>query len=90
MYCHYIDWCSPLYRGVLYSECPLSEVPLGTCTCMHIPAAGTRELDRYGLSSVVEQEICHVDRHRMFESLFRAILEFRLKEDAFSRVRCHA
>ena len=24
MYCHYIGWCigkSPLYRGVLYSEC---------------------------------------------------------------------
>ena len=33
MYCHYIDWCigkCPLYRGVLYSECPLSEVPLYT------------------------------------------------------------
>ena len=31
MYCHYIGWCigkCPLYRGVLYSECPLSEVPL--------------------------------------------------------------
>ena len=33
MYCHYIHvgWCvekCPLYRGVLYSECPLSEVPL--------------------------------------------------------------
>ena len=33
MYCHYIDWCIgkyPLYRGVLYSECPLSKVPLYT------------------------------------------------------------
>ena len=33
MYCHYIGWCiemCPLYRGVLYSECPLSEVPLYT------------------------------------------------------------
>ena len=35
MYCHYIHvgWCigkCPLYRGVLYSECPLSEVPLYT------------------------------------------------------------
>ena len=30
-YCHCIGWCigkCPLYRGVLYSECPLSEVPL--------------------------------------------------------------
>ena len=30
MYYHYIGWCirkCPLYRGVLYSECPLSEVP---------------------------------------------------------------
>ena len=29
MYCHYIGWCigkCPLYRGVLYSECPLSEL----------------------------------------------------------------
>ena len=34
-YCHYIGWCigkCPLYRGVLYSECPLSEVPLYTIT----------------------------------------------------------
>ena len=32
-YCHNIGWCirkCPLYRGVLYSECPLSEVPLNT------------------------------------------------------------
>ena len=31
MYCHYIGWCigkCPLYRGVRYSECPLSEVTL--------------------------------------------------------------
>ena len=31
MYCHYIGWCigkCPLHRGVLYSECLLSEVPL--------------------------------------------------------------
>ena len=31
IYCHHIGWCirkCPLYRGVLYSECPLSEVPL--------------------------------------------------------------
>ena len=31
MCCHSIGWCigkCPLYRGVLYSECPLSEVPL--------------------------------------------------------------
>ena len=31
MYYHYIGWCigkCVLYRGVLYSECPLSEVPL--------------------------------------------------------------
>ena len=31
MYCHYIGWYigkCPLYRGVHYSECPLSEVPL--------------------------------------------------------------
>ena len=31
MYCHYIGWCigkCPSYRGALYSECPLSEVPL--------------------------------------------------------------
>ena len=31
MYCLSIGWCigkCPLYRGVLYSECPLSEVPL--------------------------------------------------------------
>ena len=32
MYCHYIiGWCigkCPLYRGILYSECPLSEVSL--------------------------------------------------------------
>ena len=33
MYCHYIHvgWCigkCPLYRGVLYSECPLLEDPL--------------------------------------------------------------
>ena len=39
MYCHYIGWCidkCPLYRGVLNSECPLSEVPLYiyTCTCI--------------------------------------------------------
>ena len=30
MHCHYIGWCigkCPLCRGVLYSECPLSEVP---------------------------------------------------------------
>ena len=29
MHCHYIGWCigkCPLYRGVLYSECPLPEV----------------------------------------------------------------
>ena len=38
MYCHYIGWCigkCPLYRGVLYSECPLSEVPLYTCICVY-------------------------------------------------------
>lgn len=51
-----------------------------------LPPAGTKELDRYGLSCVVEQDIIDVDRHRMFESLFHAILEYRLKEDAFSRV----
>ena len=33
IYCHYIHvgWCikeCPLYRGVIYSECPLSEVTL--------------------------------------------------------------
>ena len=28
-----------------------------------------------------------MDWHRKFESLFRAILDYRLKEDAFSRVR---
>ena len=30
MYCYYmyIGWCIRKYRGVLYSECPLSEVPL--------------------------------------------------------------
>ena len=29
----------------------------------------------------------NVDIHKMFESLFHAILDYRLKEDAFSRVR---
>ena len=52
-----------------------------------LPPAGTRELDRYGLSTVVKQDISDVDWHRKFESLFRAILDYRLKEDAFSRVR---
>ena len=42
MYCHYIGWCigkCPLYGGIHYSECPLSEVPLYihfivyTCIC---------------------------------------------------------
>ena len=39
MYCHYIDWCigkCPLYRGVLYSECPLSEVPLYNLNAYHL------------------------------------------------------
>ena len=38
MHCHYIGWCigkCPLYRGVLYTECPLSEVPLYILT-VHI------------------------------------------------------
>ena len=38
MYCHCIGWCigkCPLYRGVLYSECPLSEAPLYTYISSH-------------------------------------------------------
>jgi hypothetical protein len=47
--------------------------------------SGSRELDRYGLSSVVDQDMTDVEIHKMFESLFHAILDYRLKEDAFSR-----
>ena len=42
MYCHYIGWCigkCPLYRGVLYSECPLSDFGCklrNTCTCIAV------------------------------------------------------
>ena len=63
---------------------------LATVLCVSPPpplTAGSRELDRYGLSSVVDQDMTDVEIHKMFESLFHAILDYRLKEDAFSRVR---
>ena len=39
MCCRYIGWCigkCPLYRGVLYSECPLAEVPLYMILVMYV------------------------------------------------------
>ena len=57
MYCHYIGgciekWC-PLYRVVLYSECPLSEVPLYMYSLFSIVITVSKHLDVQICSTVI-------------------------------------
>ena len=46
-------------------------------------------MDHYRLRGVVEsvKDVTKLDPHKLFVDLFKGTLEFRLKEDVFSRVR---
>lgn len=48
-------------------------------------SSGSYDLDRYGLSEVVNIDPATIDANKMFTKLFQKTLKYRLSEDVFSR-----
>ena len=69
-----------MYMYVFDIDYPLVSSPL--------TGLGRSDLDRFRLREVVEsvKDVTKLDPHKLFVELFKATLDFRLKEDVFSRV----
>ena len=80
MYMHVHVFCTYMYNVFV------------TYMYLHVHAVGMghtgSDLDLYHLREVVEsvKDVTKLDPHKLFVKLFKATLNFRLKEDVFSRV----
>ena len=84
MYCMYMCTCTII---VILS---LTYMYLREHVHVHAASMGHTgsDLDVYHLREVVEsvKDVTKLDPHKLFVKLFKATLNFRLKEDVFSRV----